>query len=124
MSCEFDRAIEYYDHLFRFENLISLDYMNAIGGRAHTGLFRHTVTTNYDLVLERFDNDYERRFRNDRTVQAKHFLERGFTNGGYKWNEPYLDLTSLNLEMDHDSIIYLKCMDPLTGGSEIVINVL
>jgi hypothetical protein len=108
MNCDFVGAIEYYDSLFRFESSIALDYVNAIGGRAHTRLFKHTVTTNYDLILERFDEDYDRRFKNDRTVPAKHFLERGFTYGNYRWNEPYLDLTNLNLESNLDSIVYLK----------------
>lgn len=108
MNCDFDRAIEYYDHLFRFESSISLDYVNAIERRGHIGLFKHTVTTNYDLILERFDKDYDRRFKDDRTVPAKHFLGRGFTYGNYRWNEPYLDLTKLNLERDPDSIVYLK----------------
>ena len=87
---------------------MSLDYVNAIGGRGGTPLFRHTATTNYDLILERYDKDYDRRFNRDRTAQPKHFLKRGFSRGNYQWNEPYLDLTSIDLPKNQDSIIYLK----------------
>jgi predicted DNA-binding protein YlxM (UPF0122 family) len=107
-KCDFERALEYYRRLFSFESSISLNYVNALGLKPHIGIFRHVATTNYDLILERYDKEYCKRFRIDRTVQAKHFLQRGFTHGDYQWNEPYLDLSDIDPKTNPDSITYVK----------------
>jgi hypothetical protein len=107
-QCDFNPALGYYSKLFSLEAALSLNYVDALGRQPHIGVFRHVVTTNYDLILERYDKEYCTRFRMDRMIQAKHLLQRGFTHGGYDWNEPYLDLTNIDPKINPDSITYIK----------------
>jgi SIR2-like protein len=87
-GCDFKRAHEYYQRLFILETSVTPSYRNALDQEPRIPLFSHVVTTNYDLVLERYDKES--------ISPAKHLLCRGFTRGGYDWNEPYLDINEVN----------------------------
>jgi hypothetical protein len=102
-GCDFQRALEYYRRLFTLETSITPSYRNTLDQQPRIPLFSHVVTTNYDLVLERYDKE--------RISPAKHLLRRGFTRGGYDWDEPYLDINEVStavLESALSKLEYLK----------------
>ena len=84
--------------MFTLEGSATPTYLNARNETPRILLFKHVVTTNYDLVLERYNKD--------RINPSKHFLRRGLTRGGYCWDEPYLNLD--DAEFDLSKIEYLK----------------
>lgn len=97
-QCNFFQANKFYSRLFTLEGSVTPTYLNAQNECPCIMPFKHVVTTNYDLVLERYDKD--------RVSPAKHFLRRGLTRGGYCWDEPYLNLE--DSEFDLSKIEYLK----------------
>jgi hypothetical protein len=74
-NCDFERAHEYYRKSFEFEKSLAIDYVNGVDKRPSKQIFAHTATTNYDLVLERYERACE--IDIDR-FPSKHFLRRGF----------------------------------------------
>jgi hypothetical protein len=66
-----------------------------LGASPRKQLFNYVAATNYDLILEGYDKDYQ--------FPEGHFLRRGFSRGGYCWNESYLDL-----EANEERVEYLK----------------
>lgn len=98
-QCNFHLANQLYSRLFSLDSsLVTTSLVNALNEHPRELLFKHIVTTNYDLVLERYDLN---------GVQPpKHCMRRAFTRGGYEWNEPYLDVD--NSEYKLDNIQYLK----------------
>ena len=73
-NVNFPLAKEYYRKLFRLEQDLHRKYCNAKGMTTTTLPFEYTVTTNYDLLLERYA------FENDRdgNLPSKDFFRRGF----------------------------------------------
>jgi hypothetical protein len=92
---DFENAKDYYHDFFGFLKGLTPTYINALGVNPRKQLFNYVATTNYDLILERYDKDSQ--------FPEGHFLRRGFSRGGYCWNEPYLDL-----EANEARIEYLK----------------
>ncbi len=90
-SYNFRLANEYYSRLFTLESSITPTYVNALNEHPRGLLFKHIVTTNYDLVLERYDLN--------RVAPPKHSLQRALTTGDYIWNEPYLDLDDSDYDL-------------------------
>jgi hypothetical protein len=98
-SCDnfdFERAKEYYRSLFNFENSVTPFYVNAKNEHPRIPIFSHTVTTNYDLVLERYDKECD----TDSTLPAKHFLRRGFIRP-YNEAEPELRIGEMDPKFEY-----------------------
>ncbi|MDP9288615.1 MAG: hypothetical protein M3P08_10505 [Thermoproteota archaeon] len=91
---DFERAKEYYRSLLNFENSVTIFYVNAKNEHPRIPIFSHTVTTNYDLVLERYDKECD----TDRTLPAKYFLRRGFTRP-YDEAEPELRIGEMGQKL-------------------------
>lgn len=79
MSCNFGKALRYYSKLFQTDITNSTEYVNSTGDPLQaTRIFSRAATTNYDLILERYDfNDIH---------PPIHFLQRCFEHYGYEWN--------------------------------------
>lgn len=90
---DFEAAKAYYHNLFESLNELTITYINASGINPRTQLLNHVATTNYDLILERYDTSI--------TFPARHFFRRGFSRGGYNWNEPYLDLDANDAQVEY-----------------------
>ena len=84
MNCDFDSANQYYSKLFQFDARNLTKYANSQG--RYSGplqICSHAATTNYDLILERYDHD---------NIEPRiHFLKRGFHRNGYEWNQPVFE---------------------------------
>jgi hypothetical protein len=93
-----DKATKYYDDLFRLER-DTVEY-RLMKGSDNTPIFSPVVTTNYDLVLERYSSKTSNKY-------GKQFFNRGFVpeQGG---NERYLPLDKVLYEYPHTEIKYLK----------------
>jgi hypothetical protein len=74
-NIEFEPAINYYRELFELEKDLHPKYLNAKGEWPKSALFDYTVTTNYDLLLERYSFACDL----DESLPTKHFFRRGFT---------------------------------------------
>jgi len=92
------KATKYYDDLFELER-DTIEY-RLMKGFDNTPIFSPIVTTNYDLVLERYSSKTSNKY-------GKQFFKRGFVleQGG---NENFLPLDRVLYEYDHKEIQYLK----------------
>jgi hypothetical protein len=93
-----DKATKYYDGLFMLER-DTTEY-RTMKGSDNIHIFSPVVTTNYDLVLERYSSKTPNKY-------GKHFFRRGFVSeqGG---NESYLPLDHVSYVYPHTEIQYLK----------------
>jgi hypothetical protein len=90
---DIEAANNYYHNFFLSLNNLTTSYVNAAGASPRIQLLEHVATTNYDLILERYDVNVE--------FPERHFLRRGFSRGGYCWNEPYLDLHANDAQVEY-----------------------
>lgn len=95
--CNFGKALQYYSKLFQLDNSHAMEFVNATGSKVGEHIFKRVATTNYDLILERYD------YYN--IEPERHLLRRGFKRlpRGYDWEEPILKIENVQNE-----VIYLK----------------
>jgi SIR2-like domain len=94
-NVDFQKAKEYYGKLFKLELDLHRRYCNAKGEGSTTLPFEYAVTTNYDLLLERyaFESDH------DNNLPGKDFFNRGFRRERAEAVDMYLQPGQLNNDL-------------------------
>lgn len=95
--CNFEKTLLYYSKLFRLDNNHFTESVDSEGNSVIEQISKHVATTNYDLILERYDH-YN-------IEPERQFLKRGFKRVPrlYEWDEVILNTQNLQNE-----VTYLK----------------